>query len=420
MWQKLSSSIVFIGGVSCICGFLGLFYWPLTMLLALPLWELLRILQKLPSHFQTAMRPERILLLILAGWWVLHFIQVGVPETGFDAVWYHLPVTKMVVEKHRFIADPNFYQTFNPLFADSIFFLGYLAGGEQGAKWVAYGFGLSLVVVTYGLSRKYLNRTFSLLVCVLVSGFQVVSWQSASFYIDLAKALFELAALAFLLERKFLQAGCMLGASLASKLFSIALAPIYLWLGKKWQLLISLVFLLPFLGMAYTATKNPLYSLTIHGEHLVTFQHILKQTTTLPKMLLEIGITRDYTHPILLVLAPLLIIQRKKLHPIFPLLLLGGAQLGLWWYLPPQSTRYAVSGFVCLTIAVVWLLQHTIKREWLLPLLICSGCLAFPIRILAVKRSMEYILGQKNKEAYLRQFLDGNIDTPLKNWHGLQ
>ena len=417
MWKKLCLSIFWVGVAACICGFLGFFYWPIAGLLLIPAWQLFRIIQQMPSFFRAASRPQRIFILILSGWWILHFLQVFVPETGYDAVWYHLPVAKIVVNNHRFIADPHFYQTFNPLFADSIFFLGYLAGAERGAKFVAYGFGLTLIIVTYGLSRKFLHRTQALAVCALVSGFQVVSWQSASFYIDVAKAVFELAALAYLLERQFLQAGYMLGASLASKLFSVALTPVFLWLGKRWQVLISLLFLLPFLGMAYAASGNPIYSLTMHSGQLLSIHYLTQQTLRLPSIFFEIGLTRDYTHPILLAFFPLFFIHRKKLRPLFPLLLLGGAQVLLWWYVPPQSTRYALSGFICLTIATVWLLQRTVKKPLLLPMFIIFSCMAFPIRLVIAKRSMEFLLGRKNTATYLQQFLDGNIDAPLKSWY---
>jgi len=135
--------------------------------------------------------------------WLSHLVQVFVPETGFDALWYHLPIVKAMVENRGLVYLPNLYQSVNPLFADLFFALGYVVLGDLGTKIVAYLFALGLMVVSYLLARKYLNRNWSLLLITLVSTFQVVSWQSASFYIDLAKAFFEITALLFLFSFLF-------------------------------------------------------------------------------------------------------------------------------------------------------------------------------------------------------------------------
>jgi len=418
--EKICLTIGMVGVCASVAGFLGLFYPPLSLILLWPLWRLAEILKHIFFLIQKAKTKERILWMMLAIWWILHAVHVFVPETGFDAVWYHLPVAKLTVENHRFIADPTFYQTFNPLFADSIFFLGYMAGGDLGAKGVAYGFGLLLIAVTYWLARSYLPRLESLGVCVLVSGFQVVSWQASSFYIDLAKAVFELAALAFLLEKKYLFASLMLGASLASKLFSLVLIPVYSWIAKRWSMMWSIVLLLPFLGMAYSATGNPVFSLSMHGERLLTPNYLMNQTLRLPLLPIELALSRDYTNLILLSFIPLLWLYRKQIQPLSPLLFLGGAQLFVWWYLPPQSTRYAVSGFICLTIATVWLLKRFLSPRKLFVCFLLCGSIAMPIRGAVAWRSAQYLFGSQTRDAYLQQFLDGNIDIPLLKWHGFR
>src|SRR5690606_12153593 len=148
----------------------------------------------------------------------IHATGIFVPETGFDAVWYHLPVIKAFSEAHRFVYLPDLYQSLNPLFSDSIFLLGFQVAGDLGTQAIAYAFGLTLVIITYALSRAVLPRTWALGVTLLISTFQVVTWQASSFYIDVAKAVWELAAVWLVLKQKNIGlAGLFLGASVASK-----------------------------------------------------------------------------------------------------------------------------------------------------------------------------------------------------------
>src|SRR5690606_9661297 len=87
---------------------------------------------------------------------------------------------------------------------------------------------LTLVVITYVLSRITLSRTWALGVTLLISTFQVVTWQASSFYIDVAKAVWELAAVWLVLKQKNIGlVGLFLGASVASKFFSFALIPVF-------------------------------------------------------------------------------------------------------------------------------------------------------------------------------------------------
>ena len=173
---------------------------------------------------QKLLEKATIVLLILI--WMSHLVQVFTPEAGFDAVWYHLPVVKAISEQKKLVFIPELYQSTNPLFSDLIFGVGFIFAGELGSKIVAYLFGLAVIVSSYILSRKLLNRSWSLIVILTVSTFQVVAWQSASFYVDVAKAFWEISSILTLLrwkdtqQRKWLFVSALLfSASLATKLF---------------------------------------------------------------------------------------------------------------------------------------------------------------------------------------------------------
>jgi hypothetical protein len=230
------------GAAATVAGFLGAFAPELAVLLVVPLAALALLGTAIAARFSRLATLERHLLYVLSATWALHLLQVFVPESGFDALWYHLPVAEVVLDNQRFIYDPGLYQSLNPLFADAVFFLGFAWQRELGAKVVAYLFGLALVAISYVLARRQLPRAWSLVTVLVVSAFQVVAWQSSSFYIDLAKAAWELAAVVYLLEylkerggverpakagRWLLASGLMLGASLASKAFSVVLLPVF-------------------------------------------------------------------------------------------------------------------------------------------------------------------------------------------------
>src|SRR5258708_7478973 len=143
---------------------------------------------------------EKILLFCIGLIWLIHFSGVLVPETGFDAVWYHLPIVNMFVQHGEYFYWREYYQSLNPFFSDGIFLFAYSGLGELSAKMVAYLFGLGLIFVSYFIYRQFLNRFWSLLLVLTVSSFQVVAWQASSFYVDVANAMWEVTALYFFLK----------------------------------------------------------------------------------------------------------------------------------------------------------------------------------------------------------------------------
>jgi len=386
-------------------------------------------------------------------------MQVFVPETGFDALWYHLPIAKAIIENKGLVYLPNLYQSVNPLFADLYFTFGYLLLGDLGSKIIANLFALGLIFISYLLARKYLNKNWSILLITLVSTFQVVAWQSASFYVDLAKAFFEISSLFFLFSFLFdgslvvksknkknikflIISGIIFGASLASKLFSIFLLPVYLLLVYLFSnqnklknivtfLLSSLMLPLPFYLFTYLNTGSPFYSLIVHLEKLQeiggnsnVFLYLFNRTIRLPLSLFELFTTRDYVSFIFLVFLPIIIFYHKKLFTkqnLF-LLIFALSQYLLWWYLPPQSSRYAISGFIVLTILYFKIIKSfvVIKKEYfwsIILTIIFSIAINFTPRLIINKRSLEYLSGNQTKTEYLEQFYDGSIDNKIKEWH---
>ncbi|MFH1959257.1 MAG: glycosyltransferase family 39 protein [Patescibacteria group bacterium] len=399
---------------------------------------------------QKLLEKTIIILLILV--WLSHLVQVFTPEVGFDAVWYHLPVVKAILEQKKLVFIPDLYQSVNPLWSDLIFGIGFFFAKELGSKIVAYLFGLAFIVSSYILSRKFLNKFWSLVAVLIISTFQVVAWQSSSFYVDVAKAFWEISSLILLLrwrdkqQQKWLIISALLfGASLATKLFSLFLLPVFLCLVFIWskrdriiqilRFLIGLLVLpLPFYLFTYLKTNDLFFSFSQHliklgeigGDSSLPF-YVWQRTKLLPFLPVKLVFARDYTSFLLILFLPILLLFVQKIRG--NKLLLGMTiftiwQVLLWWYLPPLSTRYALSGFVTWTIISIWSVARLSQENprFYQPILL-SIFLAVMVNLVprtAVNlRSFKYLSGTQTKSQYIRQFFDGNIDQHLIRWHQL-
>ncbi len=397
----------------------------------------------------TSQRIKYLLCFVLASIWLSHLLQVFVPETGFDALWYHLPVVEAIARNGGLIYLPDLYQSVNPLFADLFFLIGFLIAKDFGTKVIAYLFGLFLIFGSYKLARKFISANWSLLLIILISTFQVVAWQSASFYVDVAKAVFEVSSLYFLFNFKRSQtkkdlwlAGLFFSASLATKLFSLFLLPVFLFLvyifstqQKKTNLiifaLVSLILPMPFYSFAYFNTGDAFYSFNVHnnklleiGGHENKLIYLRETLRYFPLSLPALTLAKDYVSIIFIIFLPLIYFYKKLLthEKTFPLFFYSIAQYCLWWFLPPQSTRYALSGFITLTIVYFVFFKFVIKKHssffWpIIASILLAISINFAPRLIVNLRSLKYLTDQQTKVEYLEQFYDGSIDRNIKEWH---
>jgi len=447
-------SWLFCGILSSLAGFSGLFVSPIWIILFIPFVILCLLAISASRASKYLLGFEKILLGLLVLIWSLHLIQVFVPETGFDALWYHLPAAKLLVENHRFVYSPEVYQTANPQFADSIFALGFMALGSFGTKLIAFGFGATLIAVTFQLARLFISRSWALIFVITVSTFQVVAWQSSSFYVDMAKAVFDLSAIWLVLlslknkkyesKTKYLWLAVIsFSASLASKAFSVLLLPsmiFAIWvaskkLGKKisLSLIVGLSFLaLPFYLFSYEQTGSFFYSILQHTSSLDSFtasnsifELIIARLAELPKAIPNLFFTRDYTSP-LLVLFPVAVYYLfkdiKKSTSLQILTFFTFNHLAIWWLVPPLSTRYALGGFITgllLVILMIVKLRSNLgvsERKAQLFILIVAFIMFLP-RIIVANRSLQYILGSETRQEYIDKLRDENNSWVLDSWY---
>lgn len=433
----------------------------LHFLLLIPLIMLFLVSKQL-KKITDLPKGDKLLLSVIGAVWLLHSLGILTPETGFDSLWYHLPVLKTILEKGLFFS-PNLYQSVNPLFSDFLFLPGLQLAGNFGTKTVAYLLGLSLIFVTYALSRLLLNRNWSLINVLIVSTFQVITWQSSSFYVDVAKAFWEVSTLylLLLLQQKIKNqsfhindswslialSGACLGASVATKVFSILLVPFFLCIlllllkniSVKEKLFAVVQFVTamlivatPFYWNSYHFTGNMFYSITVHLEKLheiggqsSLITYVFERIINVPFSLSALFFTRDYTSPLLVLLLPFIFIYYKTIKKNDVLIFLSVFsfyQLLLWWFIPPLSTRYALAGFITLLILEIkllteWLKTHNKYKKYILIGMLVITCIMFIPRLFVTVRALPYITGKQTQTEYLQHFYDGNVDRHIETWY---
>ncbi len=423
----------------------------------LPSWMWLVLVVPLTIFGSMMKGLERsVLVLGIVLIWVSHAIQVFVPETGFDAVWYHLPVMKSAIQNNGFVYMPDMYQSVNPLFTDGIILLGYQVGFDFGAKFVAYLLGVSLAIVTYSLARMFMQKSWAYIATILVSLVQVVAWQSASFYIDVGKALWEIGVLYVLFQYvwqkkdelnqwHYVLLGLLIGATLGTKLFSVLLLPFFVYalassgLSNRKSLKILAIGLAvagPYYLFSFLHTGDAFYGITYGinilgeiGNESNTVSYLFQRMVSLPVSLAKIVLARDYINPLLMLTGlPILLFtiksriqdSRQKLMLVFVVF-----QWLIWWFVPPLSTRYALSGFIVLVLLIVLsfrevFMNNSRSRNIILAVIFLASIGAFIPRLVVNYRSMKFILGSQTKQEYIEQFYDGTIDDKLKSWQDVK
>jgi hypothetical protein len=447
---------IFVAVVASLTGLLGWLMPAICLVLLLPVVALARLASFVATAFFELSQSEKILCIGFGLVWAWHALGIALPETGFDALWYHLPVIRAFWHAGGMVYVSKYYQSLNPLLSDLVLGLGFPFGAEMGVKMVAWLMAVSTALITYSMARKVLSRQSSLGVVLLVSTLQVMAWQSTSFYVDVAKAFWELLAVWALLEvranmpaRKwFLLFAFGIGASLATKAFSILLLPMLLgaWVMKRHNFkevvviaVLVAIIILPFWARSWWHTGYLSVSVETHVAKLGEISsaptlgtYLWQRTLALPFLYYHLTVTREYVSPAILVTLPVMVfllwknnVSWKKLLNQNELLLSAFiiTQVLIWWYVPPLSVRYSLSGFIALCVLWVRFGEILVSKKTLKPqlafvvLLLAIGINLLP-RVLVLRRNLPYLLGKETQQQYLNRFRDGWLDPHLDNWYG--
>ena len=116
------------------------------------------------------------ILFFIAG--LSHFIGVLVPETGFDAVWYHLPITQVFLNRGWDGFIPELYQSAMPHLGSLIFVLPYVVFGVVGIKLFTYILVWLMIVLMYRIAKPLIGIRYALFGCLIFFTFHTVGWQA--------------------------------------------------------------------------------------------------------------------------------------------------------------------------------------------------------------------------------------------------
>lgn len=388
---------------------------------------------------------------------ILHLIGVFAPETGFDALWYHLPLIKEYSSTHQLVYDNQMYQSLYPQYGDILLLFGYTTLGVVGAKLVAYLFFIFLIYIVFTWLRDSLSTFDSLLGTLVVCYFQVVSWQSSSAYVDIISAVFFLWSVYYLFKQdkneenanaslciSALAAGVFLG----TKFVNVGFIPLFVLLTgalfypkstdelssniKRFVTWWGIVFLFafPWYLRAFWYTGSFIYPIgTIYADPVIHQmgvsgwkEWIILRSWEIWKLPAHFFVFNDgYVSPLIVLFLPIAVLK-KKFSKVFILeLLIGIYGLLFWFFFPPPSTRYVLEMVIVLWIAIyresLLRVSSQRKKKIIRGLCILNIFGFMLIRVFVVSRSLPYVLGWENEQQYLTRFRNGFLNEKIDTFY---
>ena len=358
-------------------GLISLFYRPLVIIvsllflgLLLLFWSKIDIWSSLKmfwQNFKKTLRKDPLILAIIVIFLLfvlVNFIVALAPETGFDALWYHLTLPKIYLATHqiRFIHGGNLYYSVMPRIVEMLYGSA-LAFNPAGIlpKVVHLFFGLSWFFGTYLFCRLFLGRRIALFSALIVYGTALVSSLSQTAYIDLAVAFFVVmsiwAVFRFFKTNDNLDlylAAIFMGFNLSSKIYGLIIFAIVLGVllyksGWKPTLKfsgIAFLIVLPFYFQSYLATGNPIYPvfsvpdcclyLYTNGYYYLKDWYMYVWWKLLPKLSYQVFVL-NFT-PILAII-PFIFFSKNWRKMVLPMIILT-AFFFAWSLIPIQDPRY--------------------------------------------------------------------------------
>lgn len=347
--QLISLSWVAIGWIAAVFGLLGHISPLLTSLLIVPLWYGAQVVVFVIRDIRDSkMHPVFTPCIVCIFHLMIgsHFIGVLLPETGFDALWYHLPVIQSFIDDSTIVYDPRWYQSLYPLLGDMLHLLGFVSFGVVGAKIVSYGIMITLLVVVYEWLRSSdVDVWWAVFGMTVVGLFQVVSWQASSAYVDVMMAVWFVAGVRQLLSARdntVIWSGLLLLSAVpATKFIGLAYVPLIAVIiglilvgSSQFRLIVrtqrrlisaSLFTALIFASFWYIRaglyTGNPLYPMgTIYAEPVIAQMErggwgewLVYRLSTIHLLLPQFFVANDgYTTQLLWMIPAIIIIQKLR------------------------------------------------------------------------------------------------------------
>lgn len=306
---------------------------------------------------------SRVLLSFLVASVVVNLVGALGPETGFDALWYHLTLPKLYLYFHTIVHIPGHILHYSdmPKLTEILYVVALSLQGETLAKIIHFFFGILSVVALYKLARLFLPVTFSLLAAAVFYSNLVVGWESITAYVDLTRTFFEILALLGIIlyisrnDKKLLyESAVMLGLAVTTKLLAIGsllpLCLIIIWYGIKNKskvkniisstlLYIFIVILIPmpWFVFSFIHTGSPIYPFFSTVFEPQVPLSLVNPVNMLQDIYMLFTKAADPISPLYLMAIPLVIFSFRRYNTPRKMIFLYSLVALLVWYITPQT-----------------------------------------------------------------------------------
>lgn len=138
---------------------------------------------------------ERFLVAVIVIISAVCFIGAKAPETGNDALAYHLYHPKIFIQDHKIGHIPLTRESMWPYLTEMLFTLGLLFKSVGLAKLVNFFFGILSMLAVYSFGRRFFSKREALLCAALFYSAPGIFMQSVYSYADLSLCFYSFLAL---------------------------------------------------------------------------------------------------------------------------------------------------------------------------------------------------------------------------------
>ena len=367
-------------------------------------------------------------LFILFSLIVVNLLGVFMPELGFDALWYHLPLSKFLLTKGQwYFPGGLYYYSAMPRLAELIALPLFSLIGYHGPKLVQYFSGLVVIFFIFRLAKKYTGSFLLSLTAVnLFYATWLVSWQSSSGYVDLVRTAFEMAALYFLVsfrpKWRNLLSGLFLGLAIGVKWHALGSLALLALIFTPTIIPLALITASPWFYLAHHFTGNPVYPLFepfMQATQLAQVSpnyfspvEIFSRLANAPFFLTRPS--EDFLSPVTglvyLISSLGLVSSRKQIRQLSLLGILGTFYLLLT---PPPSTRYYLPYLPAVILAAVYILSR-LKDKISYPVILVftiSSLVVLAMRTGSYLKYLPYLTGRQDLNQFLTSMSGRLPDT---------
>lgn len=358
---------------------------------------------------------------------LVYFVNGFLPETGFDALWYHLPIASIYSQSGIVPIPGNLlYYSNMPRLMEVIFAIVLSFFGEFGVHFLSFAVGISTFIILKHFALLFVPKFEAIVIAAIFYITPLVGWQSASAYVDIYRTFFETVGLYLIFRKKCVFAGILFGLAVSVKTLALGSVVISIFLiyfltrnVKEVIKFISAVgcTAIPWFVSSFLQTGNGIYPIgseLLDRSHDFTFHPMTFFTDFLNVFIFP----HDPISPIFIIILPLLFgvvfSNYRRFNLYTKAILIYSLGVCIVWWLTPKTGggRFLLPYIPVLSLVVgitfMWLKKW--KRVLILILIILTCFTNLIYRIAAVhNKGYRYLTGQINKREYLCSNLDFNM-----------